>query len=121
MKSALPINAISLKYIKQDCIAAVTVVLMAIPQGMAYAVLAGVPPIYGLYTLLIPMLIYPLFSSSRYMSVGPTAIVAIIMVTGLSKQAEVMSTEFIQLSIMVSLMAGLVQMAMSFLKNGLLG
>lgn len=93
---------------------------MAIPQGMAYAVLAGVPPIYGLYTLLIPMLIYPLFSSSRYMSVGPTAIVAIIMVTGLSKQAEVMSTEFIQLSIMVSLMAGLVQMAMSFLKMGYL-
>lgn len=93
---------------------------MAIPQGMAYAVLAGVPPIYGLYTFVIPLLIYPLFSSSKYMSVGPTAIVAIIMVTGLCDKASVMSAEFIQLSIMVSLMAGIIQMGMSFLKMGFL-
>jgi SulP family sulfate permease len=120
LKSAQPINPISFKYFKQDSIAAITVVMMAIPQGMAYAVLAGVPPIYGLYTFLIPLLIYPLFSSSKYMSVGPTAIVAIIMVTGLCDKASVMSAEFIQLSIMVSLMAGIIQMGMSFLKMGFL-
>jgi SulP family sulfate permease len=120
LKSAQPINPISFKYFKQDSIAAITVVMMAIPQGMAYAVLAGVPPIYGLYTFVIPLLIYPLFSSSKYMSVGPTAIVAIIMVTGLCDKASVMSAEFIQLSIMVSLMAGIIQMGMSFLKMGFL-
>lgn len=120
MKSAFPINPISFSYLKQDFIAAITVVLMAIPQGMAYAVLAGVPPIYGLYTFLIPLLIYPIFSSSKYLSVGPTAIVAIIMVSGLSDKAEVLSAEFIQLSILVSLMAGIIQMGMSFLKMGFL-
>jgi len=120
LKSPIQINLTNFSYLRQDFIAAVTVVMMAIPQGMAYAILAGVPPIYGLYTFLIPLLIYPLFSSSKYMSVGPTAIVAIIMVSGLSDRAEVMSTEFIQLSILVALMAGLIQMTMSFLKMGFL-
>ena len=97
-----------------------TVVMMAIPQGMAYAVIAGLPPIYGLYTCLIPFLIYPFFSSSPYLSVGPTAILSIFIVSGLTSHANVMTPEYISLAILVSLLAGVIQIGMSFLKLGFL-
>lgn len=93
---------------------------MIIPQGMAYAVLTGVPPIYGLYAALIPLFIYPLFGSSPFLSVGPVAIISILMATGLSQFAEPMSAEFIQLAIFVSLVAGLLQLALAGLKAGFL-
>lgn len=93
---------------------------MIIPQGMAYAVLTGVPPIYGLYACIVPLLIYPIFGSSPFLSVGPVAIVSILMATGLSQFAEPMSSEFIQLAIFVSLVAGLIQVLLAGLKAGFL-
>lgn len=103
-----------------DLIGALTVTVMLVPQGLAYAMLAGLPPIYGLYAALIPMMIYPLFGSSRNLSVGPVALVSIIVLSGLSKLATPMSAEYIQLAMLTSLVAGVIQLALSLLRMGFL-
>ncbi|MBT8189871.1 MAG: sodium-independent anion transporter, partial [Bacteroidia bacterium] len=108
------------KYLKYDLIAGLTVAVMLVPQGMAYAVLAGLPPIYGLYAALVPLLIYPFFGSSNFLSVGPVALVSILVLSGLSFFAEPMSVEFIQLAILTSLIAGILQVLMSLLRLGFL-
>ena len=108
------------EWLKGDLFAAITVTVMLIPQGMAYALLAGLPPIYGLYAALVPMLVYPLLGSSNYLSVGPVALVSIIVLTGLSKFAEPMSKEFIELAILTSLVAGVIQLLLSLFRMGFL-
>lgn len=105
---------------RRDLLAGLTVAVMVIPQGMAYALLAGLPPIYGLYAALVPMLIYPFFGSSLHLSVGPTALVSILVLSGLSNLAEPMSEEYIQLAILVSLVAGAIQLTLSLVRMGFL-
>ncbi|NNC82356.1 MAG: sulfate permease [Flavobacteriales bacterium] len=111
-------------YVRQDLLsdlmAGLTVAIMLIPQGMAYALLAGLPPIYGLYAGLVPMIIYPLFGTSRFLSVGPVALVSIIVLTGLSQMAEPMTPEFIRLAILLSLISGVIQVLLSVFKMGFL-
>lgn len=106
--------------LQADVIAGLTVAVMLIPQGMAYALLSGVPPIYGLYAGLIPLLLYPFFGSSRHLSVGPVALVSILVLSGLSTIAEPLSEEFIALAILTSLVAGVIQVGLSLLKMGFL-
>ena len=101
---------------KADIFAALTVSVIVIPQGMAYAMLAGLPPIYGLYAAFIPLFIYPLFGSSKQLSVGPVALVSIIVLAGISKLAEPGTTEFIQLALLTSLIAGIIQILLSWLR-----
>ncbi|NNC94001.1 MAG: solute carrier family 26 protein [Chitinophagales bacterium] len=105
-------------YIKNDLFAAITVTITLVPQGMAYALLAGLPPIYGLYAAFIPLLIYPLFGSSRQLSVGPVALVSIIMLSALSLMAEPGSPEYIQLAILTALVAGLIQVMLAIFRMG---
>ncbi len=105
---------------KCDVLAGLTVAVMLIPQGMAYALLAGLPPIYGLYAGFIPLLIYPLFGSSRELSVGPVALVSIIVLAGLSEMAEPGTTEFIELALLTALVAGVIQVIAAILKLGFL-
>ena len=62
-------------HLKGDIIAGLTVAVMLVPQGMAYAGIAGLPPIYGLYSSTIPMFVYVFFGTSRQLSVAPVAIV----------------------------------------------
>lgn len=66
-------------FLSYDIIAGLTVALTAIPQGIAYAVLAGLPPQYGLYSEVMPGLIYMLFGSCNYITIGPTAIMALMI------------------------------------------
>lgn len=103
-----------------DFIAALTVAIMIIPQGMAYAHLAGFPPIYGLYTCLTPLLIYPLVGKSPFLSVGPTAIVSILVLGGLCGFAPTYSQEYITMGLFVALLAGLFQCIMAILRLGFL-
>ncbi len=119
------INFPALKYkgdsssgLKADLIAALTVVIMIIPQGMAYATLAGFPPIYGLYTCLVPLFIYPFFGTSKFLSVGPVALVSILLISGLSLMAEPFTEEYIQMGIFVGLAAGVIQLLFSVLRLG---
>ena len=105
---------------KDDLIAGLTVAVMLVPQGMAYAYLAGLPPIYGLYGGLIPLFIYALFGSSRQLSIGPVAISALLILAGISKISAPESEEYIQLVILAGLIIGIMQLLLSFLRMGFL-
>jgi SulP family sulfate permease len=93
---------------------------MLIPQGMAYALLAGLPPIYGLYAGLTPLLIYPFLGSSKHLSVGPAALMALIIYSGLSPMADPMSERFIELAITTAFVAGVIQVILSIIRMGYL-
>ena len=103
-----------------DLIAGLTVAVMIIPQGMAYGLLAGFPPIYGLYAAFIPLLIYPFFGSSKQLSVGPVALVSIIVLAGVSQWAEPGSTRYIELALLTSFVAGVIQIGLAMVKMGFL-
>lgn len=109
-------------YGKKDFLAdlntGLTIGVLLIPQGMAYAMLAGMPPIYGLYAGLIPPLIYALFGSSPHLAVGPVAISSILILAGVSRIEEVGSDNYIYLVITTGLVIGILQVAMSILKLG---
>ena len=96
---------------RKDIVAGITVAIMLIPQGMAYSMLAGMPPIYGLYAGLIPLFIYGIMGSSRQMSVGPVAVSALLVMAGVSQLAdpETQTESYIQLVILCGLMIGMVR------------
>ncbi len=104
--------------LRGDVIAGLTVGVMLIPQGMAYAVLAGVPPIYGLYASLVPLLVYPIFGTSRHLAVGVMAIDMVIVAAGLAKYAEIGTDEYIGMAIVLAMMAGILQMLMGAARLG---
>ena len=103
--------------IKGDLSAGVTVGVMLIPQSMAYAMLAGVPPIYGLYAGLVPLVIYALLGTSRHLSIGPVAVDMIIVGAGVGAVAA-SPGEHIQFAILVAAMTGLIEIAMGTLRFG---
>ena len=106
------------EFFKADLFAGLTVASVLIPQGMAYAMLAGMPPIYGLYTGLVPLLIYALFASSTKMSVGPVAVSALLVLSGVSSLAEPGSAAYIELVIAAGLIIGLLQAILGFFRLG---
>lgn len=95
-----------------------TVVIMIIPQAMAYSVLAGFPAVYGLYTCLIPLVLYPFFGSSPYLSVGPVAIISVLLAAGLCRIAVPMTQEYIILGLFVAFLAGCVQLLLAMFRLG---
>ncbi|AGA33342.1 Sulfate permease [Thioalkalivibrio nitratireducens DSM 14787] len=107
-------------WLRGDLSAGVTVGVMLIPQGMAYAMLAGLPPIYGLYAALVPLLLYALLGTSRQLAVGPVAIVALMVAAGVGTLAEPGTPEYIGLAILLALMVGAIQLAMGMLRMGFL-
>lgn len=103
-----------------DVSAGLTVGVMLIPQGMAYAMLAGLPPIYGLYASITPLLLYALFGTSRQLAVGPVAMVALLIAAGVGNLATSGSNEFIALAILLALMVGVFQLLLGLLRLGFL-
>ena len=108
------------KDFKGDLIAGLTVAIMLIPQGMAYALLAGLPPIYGLYAGIVPLLLYAFFGSSRQLSVGPVALVSLLVLAGVGQFAEPKSELFITLAITTALIAGIIQVILGAFRLGFL-
>ncbi len=108
------------KYLKTDLLAGLTVAVMLIPQGMAYGLLAGLPPIYGLYAGVVPLLLYTFFGTSRQLSVGPVAIVSLLVLTGVSHFAEPGSSTFLRLAIITGILAGIAQILLGAFKLGFL-
>ena len=103
-----------------DLVAGLTTAVMLIPQGMGYAMIAGLPPIYGLYSSLVPLVIYGLFGTSRQLAVGPVAMVSLLVATAVGTVAEPGTASFVAYAILLALMVGVVQFAMGAARLGFL-
>ncbi len=101
--------------------AGLTVGVMLIPQGMAYGMLAGLPPIYGLYASIVPLFLYAFLGTSRQLSVGPVALVSLLVIAGISQLgAEPGSDTFVALAVSVALIAGIIQVLLGIFRLGFL-
>lgn len=124
LKSYLPIAewlpAYTRKDLGFDLIAGLTVGVMLVPQGMAYSLLAGMPPIYGLYAGIVPLIVYAIFGTSRHLSIGPVAVSALLVLAGISQLAEPGSERFVSLVILTGLLIGIVQLLLSLFRLGFL-
>ncbi|RMH01582.1 MAG: SulP family inorganic anion transporter [Aquificota bacterium] len=101
-----------------DLIAGLTVAVVLVPQSMAYALIAGLPPVYGLYAAAIPPIIAALFGSSYHLATGPVAIVAFLTFTSLVSYAKPGEPKFIELAILMAFLVGLFQFSIGFFRLG---
>ncbi|MBU8908709.1 SulP family inorganic anion transporter [Desertibacillus haloalkaliphilus] len=104
--------------LRGDISAGVIVAVMLIPQGMAYAMLAGLPPVVGLYASTIPVIVYALFGTSRQLSIGPVAMDSLLVFAGVSLLAEPGTDHYLSLAITLMLMVGLILFLMGVLRLG---
>jgi len=109
----------NLSTLKVDFVSGLTVALVLIPQSMAYAQLAGMPALYGLYASFLPPMVAALFGSSRQLATGPVAIVSLMTSTSLSPYATAGSEGFITYAILLALIVGVFQLALGILRLGL--
>ncbi len=107
-------------FLRNDLIAGFTVAVMLIPQGMAYALLAGLPPIMGLYAALVPLFVYPFLGTSRQLSVGPMAMDSLLVAAGISLLAEQGTPDYIMLAMALALVVGIIQFLMGLMRLGFL-
>jgi SulP family sulfate permease len=103
-----------------DLVAAMIVTIMLIPQSLAYAMLAGLPPEIGLYASIAPIIAYALFGTSRALAVGPVAVISLMTLTAASNIAPPGSPQFIAAALILALLSGLMLMAMGVLRLGFL-
>ncbi len=106
------------KVLKADLIAGVTVALVLIPQSMAYAQLAGLPPYYGLYASFLPVMIASLMGSSRQVHTGPVAVVSLLTAAALAPFASADPAQYAAYAIMLALMVGVFQLSLGLLQLG---
>ncbi|WP_137920643.1 SulP family inorganic anion transporter [Hydrogenophaga sp. 2FB] len=104
--------------LRGEAMAGLTVGLMVIPQGVAYAALAGMPLVTGIYASLLPALIAVLFSASPRLSVGPTALTCLLVGASLHGLAEPGSAQWIALAVWLALLSGLLQIGLGFARFG---
>jgi SulP family sulfate permease len=103
-----------------DLMAAVIVTIMLIPQSLAYASLAGLPPVVGLYASIAPLLLYALFGTSRVLAVGPVAVVSLMTATAIGSHAVAGTPEYWAVAITLAFLSGAMLLAMGLLKLGFL-
>ena len=103
-----------------DLAAGLTVGILLIPQGMAYAMIAGLPPVFGLYAALVPQLVYALTGTSRQLAVGPVAMDSLLVASGLGALALTGIEEYIAMAVFLALFMGVLQLAFGLLRMGFL-
>lgn len=106
--------------LRADLIAGFTGAIIVLPQGVAFATIAGLPPQYGLYTAMITPIVAALFGSSRHLISGPTTAISIVVFSAISKHAEPGSEEFIRLALTLTFFAGIYQFAFGLARLGTL-
>jgi SulP family sulfate permease len=106
--------------LRGDLSAGLTVGVMLIPQGMAYALIAGLSPIYGLYASLVPLVLYAIFGTSRQLAVGPVAMVSLLVAAAVAPIANGNTELYIGLALLLSLMVGLLQFGLGVARFGFL-
>ncbi|CAL5191431.1 unnamed protein product [Lathyrus oleraceus] len=106
------------EYFQVDLMAGITVGVMLVPQSMSYAKLAGLQPIYGLYSGFVPIFMYAIFGSSRQLAVGPVALVSLLVSNVLGSVADTSSELYTELAILLALMVGVLECVMGLLRLG---
>lgn len=121
-KQFLPIAEWLPGYKKSDLIgdmsAGFTVGVLLIPQGMAYALIAGLPPVYGLYAAIVPQIIYAFFGTSRQLSVGPVAMDSLLVASGVSLMATEGTEAYILLAVILAGLVGFFQFVLGVMRMG---
>ncbi len=106
--------------LRADVIAGLTGTIILVPQAVAYATIAGLPPEYGLYTAIVPVIVAALFGSSLHLVSGPTAALSIVLFATLSPLAAPGSAAYIQLAFSLTFLCGVLMLAMGFARLGFL-
>jgi SulP family sulfate permease len=106
--------------LRADLLAGFTGAFVALPQGVAFATIAGMPPEYGLYTGMIPAVIAALFGSSWLLVSGPTTAASVVLYSALSAHAAPGTPEYVQLALTLTMMVGMVQLIMGLARFGAL-
>ncbi|MDR9437457.1 MAG: SulP family inorganic anion transporter [Thiohalophilus sp.] len=104
--------------IRADLVAGITVALVLVPQSMAYAQLAGLPVVYGLYASFVPVIVASLWGSSSQLHTGPVAMLSLMSAAALIPLASPGSADFIELSVMLALMVGVLRLALGLFRLG---
>lgn len=122
LKKLLPILEWLPRYRKSDLpgdlSAGLTVGIMLIPQGMAYAMLAGLAPVHGLYAVTVPLLLYAVFGTSRQLAVGPDAIISILTAAGIAAITATNSPDYLLHVLTLTLMVGGIRFLMGLFRLG---
>lgn len=105
---------------RADVLAGLTGALVVLPQGVAFAAIAGMPPEYGLYTAMVPVIISALYGSSWHMVSGPTTAASIVLFTSLGALAEPGSVDYVRLALTLTFMIGAIELAMGMARLGAL-
>lgn len=106
--------------IKVDFLAGLTGAVIVLPQGIAFATIAGLPPEYGLYTAMVTPIIAALFGSSRHLVSGPTTAISIVVFSAVSHHAEPGTAEFVMMALTLTFLAGVYQLAFGLARLGAL-
>ena len=106
--------------LRADLLAGATGALIALPQGVAFATIAGMPPEYGLYAAIVPTVIAALFGSSWHLMAGPTTATSIVIFSTMSAVSSPFSNEYVQLVLTMSLIAGCIKLTMGLMRMGAL-
>ncbi|MEA5480538.1 sulfate permease [Pseudanabaena galeata UHCC 0370] len=108
------------KHLFGDITAGIIVTSLLIPQGMAYALLAGLPPQIGLYASILPAIIYPLLGTSKVLAVGPVAVDSLMVAAAIAKLSPQGSSEYLALAIALAFLVGIIEIGMGVLRMGFL-
>ena len=110
----------NIQTLRDDALAGLTVGVVLIPQSMAYAMIAGLPPVFGLYSATVCTIIAALWGSLRQLSTGPVAITSLLVMTSLSSLSTPGTEEYISLACSLALLVGLFYLLLGFLRLGIL-
>lgn len=114
------LKRINVQTIKDDLIAGVTGAVIVLPQGVAFATIAGLPPEYGLYTAMVTPILAALFGSSLHLVSGPTTAISIVVFSAVSHHASPGTPEFISLALTLTFLAGIYQLVFGLVRMGAL-
>ena len=108
------------RWVAKDIVAGLTVGILLIPQGMAYAMIAGMPPVYGLYAALVPILVYAVLGTSMQLAVGPVAMDSLLVAAGLGTLVLTGVENYISMALLLAFMVGVIQVSLGLLRMGFL-
>ena len=106
--------------LRADLIAGITVAMVLVPQSMAYATLAGLPVVYGLYASFLPVMVASMWGASRFLHTGPVAMLSLMSAAAIEPLATRGSQEFIQYSLTLALLVGVLRLLLGLFRMGVL-